>query len=178
VVANNDSDSAARSLLADIKAAGIAIRKAITDVDGPLPPHFVVEFLLSQWRRYLALTHHEHGSSSPEWSAALATTRQLLISILPMTSHAQRTQLARSVPQLVSDLKLGAKLGRIEPLALELFLKQLGEVHFAKLDPSRPLEPAHTSDLSDTISMDVRDPRYRALLDQLDGVEGVEHIEM
>ena len=67
---------------------------------------------------------------------------------------------------------------KIDRLALDLFLKQLGELHFAKLDPKRPLDKAHLSDLSDTIAMDVQDPRYRALLDRLDGADGVEHIEM
>lgn len=166
------------SLLADIKAAGAVIRKAIADADGPLPPHFLVEFLLSQWRRYLVLTHHHQGALSPEWQDAVDTTGRLLLSVLPVTSQAQRTTLAKSLPQLVSDLKRGARLGGIEPLAMELFLKQLGELHLAKLDPKQPFEKPHASDLSDTIAMDVQDPRYRALLDQLDGATGVEHIEM
>ncbi|MBK8957392.1 MAG: hypothetical protein IPM80_02930 [Proteobacteria bacterium] len=34
------------------------------------------------------------------------------------------------------------------------------------------------TDFSDTVTMDVRDPRYRALLDRLDGADSVEHIEM
>jgi hypothetical protein len=105
-------------------------------------------------------------------------TGRLLLSVLPVTTPAQRTALAKSVPALVTDLRRGAQLGRLEPLAMDLFLKQLSELHLAKLDPKRPLEKANPSDLSDTIAMDVRDPRYRALLDSLDGVDGVEHIEM
>lgn len=166
------------SFLADIKAAGTEIRKAIADADGPLPPHFLVEFLLQQWRRHLALLHHHEGAASQAWRDAVDTTRRLLRSVLPVTTVEERTALAREVPKLVSDLKLGARAGRIDPLALELFLKQLGELHFAKLDPKRPLDKSNASDLSDTIAMDVQDPRYRALLDKLDGAEGVEHIEM
>lgn len=166
------------SLMADIKAAGTVIRQAITDADGPLPPHFLVEFLLSQWRRYLVLTHHHQGARSLEWAAAVDVTRRLLLSILPVTTLEQRSNLAKSVPALIADLKRGASNGHIDSLALNLFLKQLSELHFAKLDPKRPLEKPLQNDLSDTISMDVRDPRYRALLDQLDGAVGVEHIEM
>jgi len=166
------------SLLADIQAASAAIRKAIADADGPLPPHFLVEFLLSQWRRYLVLTHHHQGPQSVEWQEAVDTTGRLLLSVLPVTSQAQRTALSKSLPKLVNDLKRGARLGVVEPLAMDLFLKQLGELHLAKLDPKRPFDTPYTSDLSDTIAMDVQDPRYRALLDRLDGAEGVEHIEM
>lgn len=164
--------------MADIQAVGAVIRKAIADADGPLPPHFLVEFLLSQWRRYLVLMHHHEGPQSPEWRAAVDTTGRLLLSVLPVTSVAQRSALAKSLPQLIADLKRGATLGKIEPLAMELFLRQLSELHLAKLDPRRPLDKANASDLSDTISMDVQDPRYRALLDRLDGADGIEHIEM
>lgn len=164
--------------MADIKAAGAAIRKAIADADGPLPPHFLVEFLLSQWRRYLVLMHHHKGVQSQEWRDAVDTTNRLLLSVLPITTQAERSELAKSLPRLVLDLKRGATLGQLDGLALELFLKQLGELHLAKLDPKRPLDKTHFTDLSDTIAMDVQDPRYRALLDRLDGAEGIEHIEM
>jgi Protein of unknown function (DUF1631) len=166
------------SYKADIVAASAAIRKAIADADGPLPPHFLVEYLMSQWRRYLVLVHHEHGADSAEWRAAVDTTRRLLLSVLPVTSVEQRQALGKSLPSLIADLKKGATIGLIDPTARDIFLKQLGDFHFTKLDPKRPLDPVHPNDLSDTISMDVRDPRYRALLDKLDGADGVEHIEM
>lgn len=166
------------SYKADIVAAGAAIREAIADADGPLPPYFLVDFLLSQWRRYLALVHHDQGPASATWANAVDATRRLLLSVLPVTSIEQRQALAKSVPKLIADIKKGARDGNIEPAALDIFLKQLGDFHFIKLDPKRPLDPTNPNDLSDTISMDVRDPRYRALLDQLDGRDGVEHIEM
>lgn len=171
-------DTTPISLIPDIRAAGAAIRQAITDADGPLPPHFLVEFLLRQWRRYLVLTHHHQGAHSREWIAAVDATRRLLLSLLPVTTLEQRSNLAKSVPALIADLKRGANDGHIDRQTMTLFLKQLSELHFAKLDPERPLEKPRQNDLSDTITMDVRDPRYRALLDQLDGAIGVEHIEM
>ena len=162
----------------DIKAASTAIRQCIADADGPLPPHFLVEFLMSQWRRYLVLVHHHKSAASPEWAQAVDATRRLLFSVLPVTSVAQRVALGKSLPQLVADIKKGAALGQIEPLTRDLFLQQLSEYHIAKLDPKRPLDSGHPNDLSNTISMDTRDPRYRALLDSLDGKDDVEHIEM
>ncbi|MGD9600910.1 MAG: DUF1631 family protein [Gammaproteobacteria bacterium] len=172
------TETAKGSLLADIKAASAVIRQAIADADGPLPPHFLVEFLLSQWRRVLALTHHRVGPDDPAWRGAVDTTNRLLMSVLPVTSVEQRTALSKSLPQLIRDIKQGAQLGNIDPVAMDLFLKQLGELHLAKLDPRRPLDKPYATDLSDTIAMDVRDPRYRALLDRLDGADGVEHIEV
>lgn len=166
------------SYKADITAAGDAIRRAIADADGPLPPHFLVEFLMSQWRRYLVLAHHRHGADSPEWREAVDLIRRLLFSVLPVTTVQERQALAKSVPQLITDLRKGAALGTIDAITLDIFLKQLGNFHFNKLDPQRPLDPVNPNEPSNTITMDVRDPRYRAILDQLDGVDGVEHIDM
>ncbi len=166
--------------LADVQAAGTAIRRAITDADGPLPPSFLVDFLLREWRRYLARVHHEHGLDSIDWRYAVDTTRRLLFSSLPVGDAEQRQQLTRSLPILVADLKTGMAIAGTPPAARESFLGQLRDLHLMRLDPDPAARHNITQeiDLADTIAMDVRDPRYRALLDKLDGADAVEHIEM
>lgn len=164
--------------LGDVQAAGAAIRKAIADGDGPLPPKFLVEFLLQEWRRYLALTHHREGPDSADWAAAVDATRRLILSVLPVRSAAQRSKLMQSLPKLVADLKKGCATAATPDAARDAFLAQLREIHLALIEPPKNGREAPEPDLSDTITMDVRDPRYRLLLDKLDGADGVEHIEM
>ncbi len=163
----------------DFQAASTAIRRTIADGEGSLPPRFVVEFLLQEWRRYLALTHHQAGPGSPEWKEALAVTRQLLTSLQPSPGAAARAKLTQSLPRLVADLKTGMALAATAPETRDAFLRELRDLHLRLLDPNAPpVEALFPDHLSDTITMDTRDPRLRALLDRLDGADGVEYIEM
>jgi hypothetical protein len=163
----------------DFLAASTAIRRTIAEGEGSLPPRFVVEFMLQEWRRYLALTHLQSGPGAPEWTEALNVTRQLLVSLQPPTSAAARTKLMQSLPRLVADLKTGMALAHTLPETRDAFLHELRELQLRLLDPSAPPVDSRPADqLSDTITMDTRDPRLRALLDRLDGANGVEHIEM
>jgi len=173
VTADNDSIT-----LADVQAAGAAIRKAIADGDGPLPPKFLVEFLLQEWRRYLALTHRRHGQESPEWTAAVDSTLHLITSVQPVRTPAQRSKLMQSLPKLVADIKHATHVAATPVAARDAFLAELRDIHLALIEPPKDGKETPEPDLSDTITMDVRDPRYRMLLDKLDGADGVEHIEM
>lgn len=172
------SNESVQITLGDVQAAGAAIRKAIADGDGPLPPKFLVEFLLQEWRRYLALTHHRHGPDAPEWRNAVDSTLRLIVSVQPVTSPAQRSKLMQSLPKLVADIKAATAAASTPPPVREAFLAQLRDLHLALIEPPKDGEERPPQDLSDTITMDVRDPRYRMLLDKLDGADGVEHIEM
>jgi len=163
----------------DFQAASTAIRRAIAEADGPLPPRFVVEFLLQEWRRHLALTHHRAGPGSAEWKEAQQVTRQLLTSLQPPAGAEARARLTQSLPRLVADLKTGMALAHTTSETRDAFLHELRELHLRLLDPNTPPGDSRApDDLSDTITMDTRDPRLRLLLDKLDGADGVEHIEM
>lgn len=163
----------------DFQAASTAIRRAIAEGEGSLPPRFVVEFLLQEWRRFLALTHHQAGPGSADWKEALQVTRQLLTSLQPSPGAAARAKLTQSLPRLVADLKTGMALAHTSSETRDAFLHELRELHLRLLDPKAPPVDARGPDhLSDTITMDTRDPRLRSLLDRLDGADGVEHIEM
>lgn len=161
----------------DIKAASAALRAIIAETEGPMPPSWVVAFLLRNWRRHLVLVHHDNGPDSAAWGRALDCTRRLLSSIVPTESPEKRSQLIRELPRLVTDIKIAIDKAQVDPLERDSFLDQLSQLHMSllKLDklPHRPAQ-----DFSDTITMDVRDPKYRALLDKLDGADSVEHIEM
>ena len=96
---------------------------------------------------------------------------------MPTESPERRAQLIRELPRLVTDVKIAIDKAQIDGQERDTFLDQLRQLHMSllKLD-QLPID--RSTDFSDTVTMDVRDPRYRALLDKLDGAEGMEHIEM
>ncbi len=161
----------------DIHAASAALRNTIAETEGPLPPAWVVEFMLRSWRRYLVLVHHDSGAGSAAWARAIDCTRRLLQSIVPTESPERRAQLVRELPRLVTDVKIAIDKAQIDGHERDTFLDQLRQLHMSLLKLEQM--PSDTgTDFSDTVTMDVRDPRYRALLDRLDGAESMEHIEM
>lgn len=170
-----------------IQAASGAVRKAIEDVQGPMPPGFIVEFLLKEWRRYLALVHQESGAESEAWRQAIITMERLLWSAAPKATPEDRTGLSNALTDLVHRLKLGMESVHTDAEARETFLTALRGMHLDMLNPARTgaeaksgasLSPARPVDeMSDTISMNVRDPRYRELLDLL-STDNVEQIDI
>ena len=161
----------------DIQAASAALRSAIAETDGPLPPAWVVEFMLRSWRRYLVLAHHDSGPGSSGWARAMDCTRRLLQSIVPTESPERRAALIKELPRLVTDVKIAIDKAQVDPQERDIFLDQLRQLHMSLLKLDQ-MPMSVSPDFSDTVTMDVRDPRYRALLDKLDGAEGMEHIEM
>ena len=159
-----------------IEAASIAVRKAIEEVQGPFPPAFVVEFLLKEWRRYLALVHQQDGDQCEAWRQAIATMDKLLWSVAPKATAEDRTSVADALPDLVHLLKAGMEAINTDTVKREAFLSALGDMHLGMLHPSKS-RPGAVEDLSDTISMNVRDPRYRELLDLMSS-DNVEQIDI
>lgn len=162
----------------DVKAAGELLRNAIAETEGPMPPTWVVEFMLRSWRRYLVLVHHDCGPAGEAWLNAADLTRRLLASIAPIESPAERSKLARGLPRLVADIKCAVDAAQIDADERDRFLEQLRQLHFSLFKPEQLEAEERKIDLSQTIAMDVRDPRFRGLLDKLDGAESVEHIDM
>lgn len=170
-----------------IQAASGAVRKAIEDVQGPMPPAFVVEFLLKEWRRYLALVHQESGVESEAWRRAIVTMERLLWSATPKATPEDRADLSDALTDLVQMLKVGMDTVNTDAEARETFLTALRGMHLGMLNPARTgagaksgavMSPARpVDDMSDTISMNVRDPRYRELLDLL-STDNVEQIDI
>lgn len=162
----------------DIRAAAQIIRRAIAEAEGPLPPSFLLEFLIRDWRLYLASIHHRAGPRSIVLKEAEALTERLLLSVLPIESRESRTALMQGLPRLVTDVKLGMMEVGIAPERRDEFLNALRGHHLSLLEAPLPSGPATRVDLADTVAMNVFDPRYRELLDRLDGLDSLEHIEM
>ena len=172
------SDPFTQPGLEDVRAAGNVIRQAIAEADGPLPPSFLIEFLLSDWRRFLVFVHYDHGADSAEWQAAVATTKALLLSVLPLESAEARTQLIQSLPGLLVQLKAGMARAGTPDDVRDRFLDELRAAHVAVMDAPPPSSPRNALDLSQTVTVNLLDPRHRALIDRLDGLDELEHIDM
>jgi hypothetical protein len=162
----------------DIRAAATVIRRAIAEADGPLPPPFLIEFLMRDWRRYLAIVHHEAGTKSIIWKAAEGVTERLLVSVLPHETQAVRQSFIKGLPQLITDVKAGVALAGLEAEARERFLSELRACHLGLLEAPLQVPAAAPLDMRETLAMSALDPRYREFLEKLDGLDGIEHIEM
>ena len=161
----------------NVRAAGSAIRRAIAETEGPLPPAFLMEFLLSDWRRYLVRVHQEFGADSEEWKNAIDVTNRLILSVLPVEDGAARAVLVKGLLRLVADVRLGIAVSGMAVDAREDFLRELQAVHLLLINTPKASIVGDV-DLSQTFALNTRDPRYRALLDKLDGLDSVEHINL
>ncbi|MCC6715167.1 MAG: DUF1631 family protein [Gammaproteobacteria bacterium] len=166
-------------------AATAVIDRAIENAEGPLPPPFLVEFLLGPWRRFLAAIHHDEGSGSRAWELAQHATELLLWSIAPKATEAEKTALGNALKALVEAVRRAMDVAAWDSSAQSVFLRQLREWHLqlikretpapppdAKLPPlgevpRQPADPGAPADLADTVHLDVTDPHYRAYLEML-----------
>ncbi|MGQ0658851.1 MAG: DUF1631 family protein [Chromatiales bacterium] len=167
-----------------LHAAKAAVLQLIEDARGPLPPPFVMQFLLHDWRRYLALVRHRCGESSEEWREAQEATAEVLWSVAPKPTNDERTQLAGSLNAIVSKLKRVMVSAGTDPATHAGFLDELARLHLSLVTPPRSARnsvavPASESDEpgSTTVRIDVHDPRYRELLDLLQSAD-VDQIEL
>src|SRR5690554_5211680 len=117
------------------KAATDSIRRHIEAAHGPLPPGFLVQFLLEDWRRYLAMVHRDHGEHSAEWREANRLTERLLWSIAPKETPEERAELVRSLEPLLSGLRRGMEVSGMDDERRAEFLRLLESVHIVRINP-------------------------------------------
>ncbi|MFO1435177.1 MAG: DUF1631 family protein [Gammaproteobacteria bacterium] len=161
-----------------------AIRHAIEESDGPIPPIFVVQFLLNDWQRYLCAMRDTHGEDSVEMSDALEATTDLLWSVMPMLSEAEKTALRTTLPGLVKSVKRGMAAIDLPEEEQSAFLQQLREWHAQLLSGkggyeaiTATFDPTRAQSSDDTIQLRAHDLKCRELMDMLDNA-AVEHIDM
>ena len=167
--------------MSPLEAANDVIRNAIEAAKGPLPPSFVVEFLLTHWRQYLAAIHRVHGEASEEWKDAIETSNQLLWSVAPKTTEQERLELGKGLERLVAAIKEGMIVAGCDRDARVNFLTRLSECHLQLVSPHKSGEGSKAStaemDLNQTVQLRPEDLRRRELLDMLDHAY-VQHIEV
>jgi hypothetical protein len=157
-----------------ITAASEVVRRAIEATPGPLPPPFLVELLLSSWRRFLAIVHRDRGAESHEWRQAVDLTERLLWSVAPKPELKARDELQGALESLVEGIRQALEIADVPELDRRALLGELAQVHIARLQPERPGPYALATGeraTADTVTLDMRDPRYAKLLDLLNGAE-------
>lgn len=167
--------------MSSLEAANNVIRNAIEAANGPLPPSFVVEFLLTRWRQYLAAVHRAHGDASQQWKDAIAVSDQLVWSVAPKATEQERMELGRSLERLVAAVKEGMVVAGCDRDARAQFLTRLSECHLQLVAPPKSEDGGKTAaaelDLNQTVQLRPEDLRRRELLDMLDHAY-VQHIEV
>lgn len=157
-----------------VEAASAVVRSRIEATPGPLPPGFLVEVLLTWWRRHLALIHRDEGADSPRWQESVELTERLLWSTAPKADAEARKRLQASLEPLVAGIRAALEHGGMPAAPRRAFLLELAEVHIARLNPERPGRyalPQGREPGADTIAFDIRDPRHARLLEFLNGAE-------
>jgi hypothetical protein len=175
------------SFTTDLKAAARIsgeIRHAIQASGGPLPPAFIVQFLLGDWCRYLTLTLDAFSEDSEEVRTAMDTTALLLCSVRPVPTEEDKAELVERLPQLIAGLKDGMTSAGISAEDQEAFLLQLRDWHVELMArrkgyeaAGRAFDPTRKPGGDDTLQLDVQDIRCRELMDMLDNAEA-EYIEL
>lgn len=168
--------------MSSLQAANVVIKNAIEGASGPLPPAFIVKFLLDYWRQYLALVHQKFGETSQEWHKAIADSELLLWSVAPKLTAEERLNLGKSLEGLVLSIKKGMAVAGSDSGTQRDFLRQLSEWHLSLLSSSRRGEGVADKkgdgfDPNETVQLRAEDMRHRELLDLLDHAY-IQHIEV
>ena len=136
----------APTFCADDEAEALEASRAASEVLDPWLvgkrlPGFIGDFLNGPWRTVLATIHQQHGSISPEWDEAAATLEALMDSLRIKPTQALRSQLMKSLPDLVRRLGKGLDhIGEPEE-ARRLFFARLADYHLKLLQKSRTVSP-------------------------------------
>ncbi|MFO1435266.1 MAG: DUF1631 family protein [Gammaproteobacteria bacterium] len=162
-----------------VVVANQMLKQAIQEAGGPLPPEFILRFLLNEWRQYLYRIHRRYGSGD-EWRIATQTTELFLWGTSPKRNAEERRSMAAQVPDMVSLVHEVMDIAGTDDMARNDFLNALSEWHLRIISRAPELEiempkPKDPDDATVPVRMD--DVRFRELMDVLDGTS-IEHVEM
>jgi hypothetical protein len=162
-----------------VVVANQMLKQAIQEAGGPLPPEFILRFLLNEWRQYLYRIHRRYGSGE-EWKVATLTTELFLWGTSPKRNAEERRSMAEQVPDMVSLVHEVMDIAGTDDKARNDFLNALSEWHLRIISRAHELEvempkPKERDDVTIPVRMD--DVRFRELMDVLDSTS-IEHVEM
>lgn len=123
-----------------------------------LLPRVVVNILENVWQQYLYLVYLKQGPGSTAWKAALDIIDDLIASVTPVESDAQRDALFAKRETLDKTLRLGFKTVSFNPFEMNQLLAELAELQQDvlrkdRLDETSESEPA--DQLMEALSRDL-----------------------
>jgi Protein of unknown function (DUF1631) len=147
---------------------------------GPLPPQFVLRFLLNEWRQYLLRVYRRYGQGE-EWSVARSTTELFLWGVAPKEDADERRALASRLSEIVSLVHEVMDVAGTDDDDREAFLEALGEWHMEIIARAPrtplPMPPIEDSSCAATVEVRIDDIRFRELLDVLEMAD-IERVEL
>lgn len=116
-------------------------------VAGKRLPAVVVKLLQDGWSNVLFLICLKEGTDSDSWTRALQTVDDLLESVSPVDSLADRARLLRTLPTLLKNLRSGLNKIGFNPFDLNQLFTELEHIHLQRLKKEETadlvaLEPA------------------------------------
>ncbi len=92
-------------------------------------PKFARQFLVSYWQNLLLVTLIKEGAESIAWKRSLTTMDNLVWSLQPKISLAERDRLVKLLPSLLRTLREGMVLISMREDDFQSFLEQLSSCH-------------------------------------------------
>ncbi len=122
-------DGRAKSELARATVQELLNRK----VAGKRLPGVVVKLLQDGWSNVLFLICLKEGQDSESWQRAVQTVDDLLESVNPVDSLAERASLLRTLPTLLKNLRSGLNKIGFNPFDLNQLFSDLEQIHLQRL---------------------------------------------
>ncbi len=120
-------------------------------------PKFVRQFLVSYWQNLLLVTLIKEGEDSVAWKRGVATMDNLVWSLQPKASLAERDRLVKMLPSLLRTVREGMELISMREHDFQSFLGELATCHAGVVN-AVPREAAAANDGADSeMDLDVID---------------------
>jgi len=103
---------------------------------------FVGEFITTHWKNLLFVTCARQGKDSDTWKQVVSTMDDLIWSVQPKNTDAERQRLATMQPKLLNKLREGMQRLSIAPTERDTFIARLVDTHgqMSTGDTQRTLE--------------------------------------
>ncbi len=98
-------------------------------IDADLNLDFVRDFVATHWKNLLFICCARHGKDSTEWKQSVQTMDELIWSVKPKTTPADRQKLVAMQPRLLEKLRLGMERLSIPPTERDDFIARLVHAH-------------------------------------------------
>jgi hypothetical protein len=155
------------------------LRSVIEASSGPLPPQFVLRFLLNEWRQYLVRVYRRYGAGR-EWDIARTTTELFLWGVAPKEDADERRELAARLGEIVSLAHEVMDIAGTTDEDRQSFFDALGDWHLemiARAPRTPPPLIIRDDDEERTVEVSINDIRFRELMDVLD-MARIERVEL
>ena len=125
-------------------------------IDTELNLDFVREFVATHWKNLLFICCARNGKDSEEWKQAVQTMDELIWSVKPKGTPADRQRLVAIQPRLLEKLRHGMERLSIQPTERDDFIAKLVRAH------GRTAVNAPETDETDTVGEETRTTEHKA----------------